>query len=184
MFAGRLDPGSLNRAAGRYTARFVAEDGRVTYGEAGVAGCEQQAQPILGVTSFSVSATIEPVCTLTAGRLDFGSIVSLATPVDAVTTLMLRCTRGTAYEIALEGGNGGGKDPARRLLVSGPNALAYAIFTDPGRRSPWGGTRNADTVRGTGTGSTEQVFVYGRIYAQFVSAASQYSDSLLVSIRY
>lgn len=184
VIGARLDPSAVRAYAGRHSARIGGDAARVTYGDAALGRCSQQTHNVFGVASFSIGATIQPICTVSPGRLDFGTIISLDRPADAQTWVEIQCTAGTRYEIALEGGRGGGKDPARRLLASGPDILNYAIYSDARRILPWGNGTTGATVTGTGTGNREMLKIFGRIHAQPAAVAGNYSDELIISVRH
>ena len=64
--------------------------------------------------------------------------------------------------------------------------LAYDLFRDAARLLPWGdGTTLGARLPGVGTGSAQNLTVYGRIPAAQASAgAGDYGDSVIVTVEY
>jgi spore coat protein U-like protein len=85
-----------------------------------------------------------------------------------------------AYSISLSSGSG---TFAARSMTSGAYILSYNLYTTAARNVVWGnGAGAAATVGGTGSGSTMNIAVYGRLPAgQNVHPAS-YADSIVVTV--
>lgn len=137
-------------------------------------------------TSFTVSATVSNACTISASNLSFGSYQPLVgTAVDATTSIDVNCTLDTAYNVGLDAGAGSGASVATRKLTSGTDLLNYTLYRDSGRTNVWGNTVSSDTSAGTGTGSTQNLTVYGRIISGQSSVPSgSYSDTINVTVTF
>lgn len=135
--------------------------------------------------SAVISATYLPVCTIVASPLAFGNVTSLQSAIDAQTSMSTRCSAGTPYEIWLNGGLTNPPDPTLRAMQHGADRLAYGLFQNSQRTSPWGDTVGSNVLGGTGSGQTIALPVYGRILAsQITPPPGNYSDTVIATINY
>jgi spore coat protein U-like protein len=133
--------------------------------------------------TFTVSSTVTATCSVSAGNLAFGSYTGAQ--VDATSTITVTCTNGSPYKIGLDAGTGSGATVSTRKMTSGGNTLNYSLYSDAGRTTNWGNTVGVDTLdTGTGSGSAQNVTVYGRIPASQLSPAGSYSDTITVTITF
>lgn len=135
--------------------------------------------------TFSVTATVENSCVVTANDLAFGTVNVLSgTDVDATSTIDVTCTNGATYEVGLDGG--GEADVANRAMSDGgTGSLNYALYSDSGRSTNWGNTTAVDVVEGTGSGAVQTLTVYGRIpQGQNTVAAGSYTDTVTATVTY
>ena len=142
-----------------------------------------------GTTSsnLSVSASVNASCTVSTTALDFGGVDTLsASPVDGTGGVSVTCTNGTDWTAAADAGSGSGASFATRLMSAGGNTLSYTLYTNAGRTTVWGdGSGSTATIGNTGSGSAQNVTVYGRIPAGQTSVpAGAYSDTVSVTITY
>lgn len=145
------------------------------------------AQAGQATANFDVTVTITSTCSIaTATGVGFGSVASTATGVQAAGQLDVNCTPGTEYQIALDAGKNagaGGDVNARAMKGAGDTLVPYQLFQDENRSTVWGSTHKTDTVGGVGTGSVQQVPVYGHLpSANF--AADSYADTITATITY
>lgn len=135
-------------------------------------------------TTFNVGANVVDDCQVSATNIDFGDYRAVtAAELDANSTVAVRCTLATAYEIGLDQGLGGSSVTDRKML-QGANELSYQLFRDPGRTQNWGNTLTSDTVAGTGTGINQNFQVYGRIPPNQNVATGTYSDTITVTVTF
>ncbi len=137
--------------------------------------------------NLSVNATVSANCTISTTGLDFGSIDTLsASPVLGTGGVAVACTNGSAWTISADVGTGTGATFATRRMKSGANLLNYTLFTDSARTTVWGdGTNSTGVIGATGTGSTQNVTIYGRIPgSQTGVPAGVYSDTVSVTVTY
>lgn len=135
-------------------------------------------------TTFNVSATVVDDCQVSATNLVFGDYRAItATDLDANSTIAVRCTLATAYEIGLDQGLGGPSVNDRRML-QGANELNYQLFRDAARTQNWGNTPTTDTVTGTGTGNSQNFPVYARIPSNQSVATGDYTDTITVTVTF
>ena len=143
-------------------------------------------------TTFAVSATVNANCLVSANALNFNTYAPNGGNVDVSSTLSVRCTKNTAYTVALNAGATAGGTLTQRLLTNGTDTLQYNLYTAAARTTVWGdGTASSATVAGTGAGlaaaSAVTHTVYGRLVDstanQNVSAGS-YADTITVTVTY
>lgn len=138
-------------------------------------------------TSFAVSGTVVPTCSVSAAALSFGGAIPnpINSDVDAQSSITATCSSGAGYTIALNAGNGTGATFASRKLSSGPNTLNYALYTDPGRTTVWGdGTAGSSLFNGSGSGAAQSIPVYGRIPSPQTVPTGAYSDLIVVTLTF
>lgn len=133
--------------------------------------------------SFTVSARVLAACEVTANDLAFGDYNPVATSdLDAASTLSVRCTSGTGYDVGLSLGDGGGASTATRLMQDGADTLNYVLYRDSNRTQLWGMTDGVDMLSGVGNGSAQTIDVYGRVPMQQSSPAGDYEDTIVVTV--
>jgi len=164
----------------------------VLAGAAGLAAAAGTAVAATTTTTFAVSATVNANCLVAANPLNFATYTPGSGDLDVNTTLTVRCTKNTAYTVALNAGSTVGGAIAQRLMGNGTDTLQYNLYTSAARSTIWGdGTSSSSTVPGTGAGlgvpNAITHTVYGRLVDsaanQAVSAGS-YSDTITVTVTY
>lgn len=138
--------------------------------------------------SFTVSATVAKACTIDANNMNMGTWSGTGN-LDGATTVTVKCTNGTSYNVALDNG-ANGTSTADRKLGDGAERLSYNLFRDSGRTQVWGSTIGTDTVSGSGTGmataNARNIDVFARIAQADLLAAKPgtYTDSVTATITY
>ena len=138
--------------------------------------------------SFTVSATVAKACTIDANNMNMGTWSGTGN-LDGTTTVTVKCTNGTSYNVALDNGTNG-TSTADRKLGDGAERLSYNLFRDSGRTQVWGSTIGTDTVPGSGTGmataNARSIDVFARIAQADLLAAKPgtYTDSVTATITY
>ena len=137
--------------------------------------------------TFDVTATIIPSCSISAGNLAFGNYDPLAVADnDNTSTIAVTCSNAAPYNIQLSTGLSG--NLAARTMdddATSTFTLNYALFYDAGRTNNWGITNGTDTYQGTGSGSNQNITVYGRIAAgQTTPPVGNYTDTITATIEY
>lgn len=137
-------------------------------------------------TSLPVAATVVSTCVVAATPLVFGNYTSTAaTDTQAESKLVVVCTPGAAYDVALNAGQNSNDVTTRQLAGATPGAvLNYGIYRDATRSQNWGDTAGSDTVTSTGTGTDQVLSVYGSIPAQQAAAIGAYTDVVTVTVSY
>ena len=138
-------------------------------------------------TTFSVTATVVPTCSVSAAPLDFGTAIPnpINLNVDAQSTITATCANGAPYTIALSAGSGLGASFASRRMASGPNLLVYSLYTDATRTVVWGnGGAGSSVVNRNGNGAAQQITVFGRIPTGQSVPTGTYSDTIVVTLSF
>jgi spore coat protein U-like protein len=134
---------------------------------------------------------------LSGNGLAFGAYDLLAAgPTDTQATIVVQCERtgGTpavSLSLHLDAGANAVSVEARRMLHAGGSGstLAYGMYRDPARTSPWGVADGIDTVGATlsvpdrGTASA-QFTIYGRMPARQNAPVGSYTDRVQLTILY
>jgi spore coat protein U-like protein len=138
-------------------------------------------------TPFTVSATVQQVCAVSATNLGFGGYdASAALANNATSTVTVTCTPSSTYTIALNAGTTSGGTVAARLMSDGAShTLAYGLYSDSGHTTKWGdGTLSTSTVGGTADGTHQPYTVFGQVATgQFVPSGS-YTDTVTATVTY
>lgn len=150
-------------------------------------------------STFTVSATVENGCvfgdsmessTTSFGTIDFGTLSSLSSSVDVVSStgsgsIVVTCTPGLSATIALDYGVNGGNSTERYLINgSGSTTLGYQLYQDSARTKVWGTDSLAYSI--SSFPSTTQTYpVYARLFASSaMPAAGTYTDTVTVTLTY
>jgi len=147
------------------------------------------AQAATTSTTFGVSATVLSNCTVSATALNFGNYTPGGGPLSVNTPISVRCTRGTNFTVALDGGTTAGGTIAQRLMTNGTDTLQYNLYTSAAFATVFGNGTTGSTMPGTGNGLSNPVTVtvFGNLPD---SAANQdvstgaYSDVINVTVTY
>jgi spore coat protein U-like protein len=152
----------------------------------GLAATGQAAQV---TSSFNVYAGVQKNCLIQAQDMDFGYYNGTA-ELTAASAIAVRCSDGTPFSIALDGGSTSG-DPDARLLSDGTNVLEYNLYTDAVHTTVWGDGTAGVVVSDTGTGldvaETITKTVYGLLpntTANQNSPEGNFSDTITVTVTY
>ena len=137
--------------------------------------------------AFTANATVSPYCTVRqAQALDFGSVDSLNTATAAQNTLSVQCTSQTAYRIGLlpssSNTGGAGLMSATGAIAGNTDKVPYTLYQNAARSTAWGNLV-ANSVSGTGDGSSHDLTVYGSVPSTNVTPDS-YKDIVTVTVTY
>lgn len=181
--AGRLFAGQ-NAASGNYSlALSIATDaGNLSPGSCAPGGMVPEG------SSFPVNAGIGADCTLSIPDVSFGTVTSLANPIDTSTSASVTCTNGAPWTLSLNAGSTPGNTYAQRYMSlggSGPGVVQYQIYRDAGPANIWGnGTAGTVTRTGTGTGTAQSIPIYLQVPAQPAQAEGTYSDTVTATVTF
>jgi len=137
-----------------------------------------------GVTvnrTLTINLTIIPSCTVSANNLPFGQYISGGV-LEVNTSMNIVCTNGTGYQVGLSAGSGASATVANRKMTSGANTLNYTLYRDASRTQIWGNTTGSNTLVGTGTGTTQTLNVYGRVFSNQLSPPGTYIDTVTTTV--
>lgn len=135
--------------------------------------------------SFQVSANVLRTCTIAATAIDFGNYDPVSandtTPADQTGTVTIRCTRGTAWSVALGDGANFGTGRQMQLGTTG-EFLGYELYSDIGRTAVWNA---AAPVTGTAASRAPVALtVYGRVPAGQDALEGAYLDTVAATINF
>lgn len=144
------------------------------------------ALPATRTATFTVNANLVSDCTIvSAPNLDFGTIGVQNVAYTGNSTLTVECTPGTAYTVGLDAGSVSGSSVATRYLDGPGGKMSFSLYRDAAFTQVWGVTPGSDTNGGTGTGSTQNYTIYGRIFGmQTTRAPGTYTSTVTVTITY
>ncbi|MCB8881559.1 spore coat protein U domain-containing protein [Acidisoma cellulosilytica] len=135
-------------------------------------------------SSFTVTASVASSCTVGATNIAFGAYVPTAASVGN-STITATCTSAVTPSVTLGFGNAGSSLP--RYMASATTStshLPYYLFQDSMLSVPWGLTSNQTVTMSSSTG-IGTITVYGQIPAnEFVPAATDYTDTINVTLTY
>lgn len=149
---------------------------------------------LLAILAFiaSAGAAQAQACSVSATTMGFPAYNAFSgSPADATSTVTVTCTGllfiGVTYNVQLDGGQEG--NILARKMQQGPgNKLAYQVYLDSGRTTPWGNGVQGSTFGGTmllGLFSrTNTRTVYGRIPASQHVQSGDYSDGPVMTVIY
>jgi spore coat protein U-like protein len=137
--------------------------------------------------TFTVQATINSACLVSATTLSFGTYnPASATALTATSAISVNCTSGSPYTTALNVGSGGGTF-ATRTLLNGSNTLDFNLYRDSAYTQVWGdGSGSTYTVAGTGSGllTANTITVYGQIPISQDKPVGTYTSLITVTVSY
>jgi spore coat protein U-like protein len=153
------------------------------------AGLAQSATTI--TTNFQVSATLAPICTASAAALTFPTYIPGGGNQVASSAVTVKCTKGTAYTVALNKGSTTGGTIAQRLMLNGTtNTLQYNLYTSNTYATLLGdgtGGSSAPTGAGSGMATANTLTVFGQLPDNATNQAAvpgTYTDTITVSVTY
>jgi spore coat protein U-like protein len=134
---------------------------------------------IAAIACPASSAAIQ--CNLSIQGVAFGAYdVFSNQSADSTGNIAVMCDSATTYTIAISPGFGA---YALRAMANGANRLAYNLFTDASRSSVWGdGTGGSNVV--SGSASSANYTVFGRVPARQNVNVGSYTDNLVVTLTF
>ncbi|HHN66474.1 MAG TPA: spore coat U domain-containing protein [Thermopetrobacter sp.] len=179
-----IPAGQTGIAAGSYLSTFSSTDVQIRYAyyTPGMT-CDTLSGAKSATASFSVSATVQPACAVSATNMNFGTAGMLGANIDASNTITVTCTKGTSYRVSLSQGGGGGGPGDRRMSGPGGQQVVYGIYRDAARTLPWG-TSASNNQPGVGNGAAQTLTAYGRVPPQPTPQPGVYSDYIVVTVSY
>lgn len=141
-----------------------------------------------GEAGAVMEARIELVnnCRVTARDLDFGVRDTLASTIDASTTLDVACTNRGPFTVRFDRGTGAGASFAARRLSNGVDTVDYSLYADASRSRVLGDAAEGSVqLTGTGAGDTQTFTVFGRVFAgQGPKSPGVYTDTVTATLGY
>ncbi len=138
--------------------------------------------------NMTVSADVDPACTVSANNLTFPDYIGAPGLPDTLgsTTIDVTCANLVSYQVGLD--NGLYALGTRRMLHGTTDFLQYELYTNAIRTLVWDMNfipGNPNVVSKTGTGLTQSIPVYGKIFAgQNLAPAGGYQDTIVVTVNW
>jgi spore coat protein U-like protein len=147
------------------------------------------ANALVATTTFGVSATVRKTCSVAASALGFGNYTPSAGALAANTTVNVKCTKGTPFTVALNGGTTTGGTITQRLMTNGTDTLQYNLYTTGAFATLFGDGTTGSTMPGTGIGLATAVAltVFGSLpdsAANQAVSTGAYADTISVTVTY
>jgi len=135
--------------------------------------------------SFAVNASVLAGCFVNASTVNFGTLPpGAATPqVDALGAIVVTCSSGIGYTIALDRGANSQGANRRMRHATLAQFLTYDLYRDAARTQRWRDTPGQD-VSGTANGASQSLPVYARLPAGQTPPAGAYLDTVTAIVRY
>lgn len=143
--------------------------------------------------NFDVTMTVNALCdvnTVAPTNMAFATPSSFTADIDQTSTITVRCTSGSAYNIGLNAGSSSGATVTTRKmngLTTTTATIGYNLYRDSGRTQNWGNTPGTDTLAQTANGNAQAFTVYGRVPAASLTPApiaQSYKDTVMVTVTY
>lgn len=133
--------------------------------------------------NFTVTATVTANCSVVAADLSFSGIDVRAESTQQ-SNIEVTCTNQTAYVIGLSAGVS--TDVAARTMKDGSKVLNYFLYQDAAHTLNWTNEATAPGGKaGTGTGSNQDITVYGVVPIQSsAQAGTGYTDSITATVNF
>ena len=180
----RIYSGQTTLPSGVYTSSFSGGHTLFSYAYFSGQNCATIGAANAVQVPFTVRANNIGGCSVAANNLGFGTLSTLTTNADATSTVNVRCSTGTSYQVGLNGGLTGAIDPTQRRMAAGADQITYGLYQDAARAVPWGNTLGSNTVSGVGTGAAQGLTVFGRIPPQVTPPSATYADTIVVTVTY
>lgn len=133
-----------------------------------------------------VTTTINSMCDISVGSLEFGSYNPLnQEPLDSDTSVRVVCTNTTPYSVSLDKGMGADATIDDRKMANGTSVVNYSLYQDVARLNLWGNTP-LTMVSGIGSGYPQNLTIYGRIFAtnEHANPPGTYTDTVTVAVNF
>ncbi len=142
-----------------------------------------QARAATHTGTLAVSVTVQSVCAVDGGSLDFGSYNGgQSSNADATGSInYMGCAAGT-LTFALDGGQSG-DETARQLKSASGQSLAYQLYRNSARTQIWGTGTNTMGLQLLVAGSGS-IPVYGRIPGGQAATAGTYTDAVNITLTF
>lgn len=138
--------------------------------------------------NLSIGVSVTATCIVSTNGLTFPSYTG--SMVSATGAVLVSCTNGTSYSVALNAGMGSGATMAVRVMTGSGTAagstINYALSSSSSMSPIWGdGTNGSSAVSTqTGSGSQQSLTVNGQIPAGQYPTPGPYADTVVATVSY
>ena len=124
-------------------------------------------------------------CGVSSTPLSFGTYrVSNSSPLDSTAEITLDCNGNRTVNIRISAGSHGQYAERKMAALGGTDRLAYQVYTDQTRQTPWGNGSQGTQIVTVSIHQTGKVTAYARIPARQQVSAGTYTDQLTVTISF
>lgn len=136
--------------------------------------------------SFQVTANVLRICTISATAIDFGGYDPIGAnetaAADQTGTLTIRCTRGTAWSVALDAGLHASGGRRMQHATTTTEYLPYELYSDTSRTAVWDA---ATPVAGTAANRAPfGLTIYARVPANQDALQGAYGDTVTATVNF
>lgn len=143
-------------------------------------------------STFRVTATLDPTCTIQTTPATFGHYNPLTSnvkqPLDVNSTVTITCSKGMATTIALDRGQYGDKAQGTTRAMKHASAdeyLSYDLYQDVYRATLWGTAGQNIFVPPVAPDTNPRTFlIFGRIFPAQDVMAGDYSDAVVAIVNF
>ncbi|HGK4673196.1 TPA: spore coat protein U domain-containing protein [Kluyvera georgiana] len=184
-----IPSGQTSVVPGTYTDTYSAATASITVNGSLIAAPTTCGQTIIGSFPFTVTATVNKQCNVSAtNTINMGSVLFNQTNVPGQNVFTMACTNTTPYTIGLSPSNGSatgsGVMKSQTSSTTNTDLVPYQLNSTasvPG--TAWGNITSSNTIAGTGTGQS----VNQKVYAVVPSAnyrPDTYTDTVTINVTY
>lgn len=143
-------------------------------------------------SSFRVTVTLDPTCTIQTTPVSFGHYNPLTThatePLDVNSSVIITCSKGMATTIALDRGQYGdyarGTGRAMKQVI-GDDYLSYDLYLDAIHTTLWGTAGENLVVPSVAQDKQPRTFfIFGRIFPAQDVTAGDYTDTVVAIVNF
>lgn len=151
--------------------------------------CALAAAPAEAATasaSLAVTATVANACGVTNAVLNFGAVSpSAGARLSASTNILVTCTLGTSFSVALGDGLYVTAGQRRMKGTVGAGYLSYELYQDAAGATRFGSTTGQTVTGQSGLGlSANLIPVYGSVLSGQSASADAYADTVPITVTY
>jgi|GEM_PF-1559768 len=186
---GRIPAGETSVSqTGPHTNVFDATDLKIHYVDYPLGGSAPDCATMPGNPLFYngvVQARLTTNCSIhVRSHIVFPNQTSLLNPVNGAGRLIVNCTQGVAYTIAMDDGLHMQGSQRRMRIEDGNDFVSYELYRNSARTARWGSDVHERQPR-VGNGSAAIYPVYGRVLGgQTGVKPGNYKDTVLVTVHY
>ena len=137
--------------------------------------------------TLPVAVTVATGCSLVTRPLTFDARgITGTTPIDATTSVTVRCTPNTDFNIDIDTGlYANGNSANRRMYSASTNSfVSYDVYRDGPRNNVWGRGNTSNVSGNSGAGAAIDFVLYGRVKNTGKIVAGDYIDTLTVTLNF
>lgn len=144
--------------------------------------CTVSSRFAMGIVLATAAQSGWAGCSVNAQSVNFGNYSPFSSqPTDSAGNIGVTCDVITSYSIALSAGGG---TYTARVMTSAGHLLYYNLYSDIGRNIVWGDGIGGVSSTLSGSGTSVNHPVYGRIPARQNAYVGSYGDTITVTLNF